>query len=229
MDLFTITTAIVQAILASAVLFFCFSFLKTKQKNSHREEITNMDAKMANMRMLLRAKVKKKAQFYRATFPQAYKQGDPLDVAAKDLSDLAFESGDDFQKYFDFSKTLNRIMKIAVDKNQQTKKEKEASAPAAIAPVSADATGTTPGAGASGNSYGAEFMTADLKNEFTILKIMHEMVELSQKIKNKVDSYNSSNPKNSINPTIVFQFNSLPDLQRIFSSQENSTPDKLAA
>ncbi len=217
MDLFTITTAIVQAILASAVLFFCFSFLKTRQKTSHREEITKMEAKMANMRMLLKAKVKKKAQFYRATFPQAYKQGDPLDVAAKDLSELLFETGDDFQKYFDLSKTLNGIMKIAIEKSLETKKENTTQEPNAVNRTEAS------------TQSASDFMTADIKNEFTVLKIMHEMVELSQKIKNKIDSYNASNPKNSINQTIVFRFDSLPDLQRIFSSQENSTPDKIAA
>ena len=224
MDLFTIVTAIVQAILACAVLFFCFSFLKAKQKNSHREEITKMDAKMANMRMLLKAKVKKKAQYYRATFPQPYKQGDPLDVAAKDLSELAFETGDDFQKYFDISKSLNGIMMIAIEKNQQAKKDKE---PTKSAPAAAES--TTPKVSEDKKAHGSDFMTADVKNEFTILKIMHEMVALSQKIKNKIDSYNAAHPKNSINPTIVFHFDSLPDLQRIFSSQENASADKIAA
>ena len=219
MDTSTLIAALVQALFGCAIVFFVLKFFRQKQIDQHREDIKKLEAKMSSFRMLLKAKVKKKAQFYRATMPQAIRQGDPIDNSANDLCDLAFEQGPDFEKYFELSKQLNNFLKIGLDKAKAAAEAKGAAAPEATATAEAK---SSPAAGIGSNS---EFMTADIKNEFTIIKIMNEMVDLSHKIKSKIESYNSNNSKSSLTIPETIHFESLPELKRIFSSASSNAED----
>lgn len=172
---------------------------------------------MSSFRMLLRAKVKKKAQFYRATMPQSIRQGDPIDNSANELCDLAFEQGSDFEKYFDLSKQLNNFLKIGLDKAKAAAEAKGV----ATADTSTDAKSSS----AASVGSNSEFMTADIKNEFTIIKIMNEMVDLSHKIKSRIESYNLNNTKSSLPVPETIHFKSLPELKRIFSSASANAED----
>lgn len=217
MDTSTLIAAIVQALFGCAIVFFVLKFFRQKQIDQHREDIKKLEAKMSSFRMLLRAKVKKKAQFYRATMPQSIRQGDPIDNSANELCDLAFEQGADFEKYFDLSKQLNNFLKIGLDKAKAAAEAKGVAAPE----TSTDAQSSSV-AGVGSNS---EFMTADIKNEFTIIKIMNEMVDLSHKIKSRIESYNLNNTKSSLPVPETIHFKSLPELKRIFSSASANAED----
>ena len=209
MDTTTLIAALVQALFGCAIVFFVLKFFRQKQIDQQREDIKKLEAKMSSFRMLLKAKVKKKSQFYRATIPQAIRQGDPIDKAANDLCDLNFEAGPDFEKYFEYSKQLNNFLKIGLDKAKAAADAKGANTPEATS------TEVQANAVAPNNS---DFMTTDIKNEFTIIKIMNEMVDLSHKIKSKVESYNSSSTKARLAIPETIHFKSLPELKRIFSS-----------
>ena len=217
MDTSTLIAAIVQALFGCAIVFFVLKFFRQKQIDQHREDIKKLEAKMSSFRMLLRAKVKKKAQFYRATMPQSIRQGDPIDNSANELCDLAFEQGADFEKYFDLSKQLNNFLKIGLDKAKAAAEAKGVAAPE----TSTDAQSSS----AAGVGSNSEFMTADIKNEFTIIKIMNEMVDLSHKIKSRIESYNLNNTKSSLPVPETIHFKSLPELKRIFSSASANAED----
>ena len=219
MDTSTLIAAIVQALFGCAIVFFVLKFFRQKQIDQHREDIKKLEAKMSSFRMLLRAKVKKKAQFYRATMPQSIRQGDPIDNSANELCDLAFEQGSDFEKYFDLSKQLNNFLKIGLDKAKAAAEAKGAAAPDTTATVDAK---PSPATAVGTNS---EFMTADIKNEFTIIKIMNEMVDLSHKIKSRIESYNLNNTKSSLPVPETIHFKSLPELKRILSSASANAED----
>ena len=217
MDTSTLIAAIIQALFGCAIVFFVLKFFRQKQIDQHREDIKKLEAKMSSFRMLLRAKVKKKAQFYRATMPQAIRQGDPIDNSANELCDLAFEQGADFEKYFDLSKQLNNFLKIGLDKAKAAAEAKGVAAPE----TSTDAKSSS----VTGVGSNSEFMTADIKNEFTIIKIMNEMVDLSHKIKSRIESYNLNNTKSSLPVPETIHFKSLPELKRIFSSASANAED----
>ncbi len=217
MDTSTLIAAIVQALFGCAIVFFVLKFFRQKQIDQHREDIKKLEAKMSSFRMLLRAKVKKKAQFYRATMPQSIRQGDPIDNSANELCDLAFEQGSDFEKYFDLSKQLNNFLKIGLDKAKAAAEAKGV----ATADTSTDAKSSS----AASVGSNSEFMTADIKNEFTIIKIMNEMVDLSHKIKSRIESYNLNNTKSSLPVPETIHFKSLPELKRIFSSASANAED----
>ena len=217
MDTSTLIAAIVQALFGCAIVFFVLKFFRQKQIDQHREDIKKLEAKMSSFRMLLRAKVKKKAQFYRATMPQSIRQGDPIDNSANELCDLAFEQGADFEKYFDLSKQLNNFLKIGLDKAKAAAEAKGVATP----DTSTDAKSSS----AAGVGSNSEFMTTDIKKEFTIIKIMNEMVDLSHKIKSRIESYNLNNTKSSLPVPETIHFKSLPELKRIFSSASANAED----
>lgn len=213
MDSGTLIAAIIQGLVGCAIVYFVLNFLRQKKKDSVFDEIKNIEAKMANMRLILKAKVKKKSNFFRSTSPVPIKTGDPFDVAATELADLAFENNEDFEKYFTLSKQLNTYIKLSLLKKQG----EEAPAPSAEAAyvdlksvVDTNKPKETP-----------EFMTTDIKNEFTIIKIIHEMITVSKALKKKIEDFNYTHPKTPINIPQVIQFASITEVKKIFS---NETP-----
>jgi hypothetical protein len=185
-------------------------FFRSKQKGNQKENIKRLDAKMASLRMLLKSKVKKKAQHYRAAMPHIVRKGDPIDQAATSMTELNFETGEEFQKYFDLSKQLNGFMKIGIEKARS----------------SGDARGASEGTGKSriASSYAidpnSDFMTTDVKNEFTIIKIMNEIIELNKTLRGKLTTYNASvkRKKDKLPVPQLIAFPDLAELKRIFST-----------
>ena len=154
----------------------------------------------------MKAKVKKKSNFLRAHATTAIKQGDPFDVIATELAENPFDSNDDFEKYFTLSKQLNTFLKFDLVKQQTVAAKTSA---VTEQPMSKPAAETN-----------ADFMTADVKNEFTIIKTIHEMINLSSILKVKIDHYNSTNLKKPLRPVQPIEFASVIDIQKIFSTEK---------
>lgn len=211
MDSGTLIAAIIQGLVGCAIVYFVLNFLRQKKKDSVFDEIKNIEAKMANMRLILKAKVKKKSNFFRATSPVSIKTGDPFDLAATELADLAFENNDEFEKYFTLSKQLNTYIKLSLLKKQA----EEASAPAPDS-TTVDLKSV---AGDSKPKENPEFMTTDIKNEFTIVKIIHEMITVSKTLKKKIEDFNFTHPKSPIALPQVIQFASISEIKKIFSNE----------
>lgn len=209
MDSTTLIAAIVQGLVGCAIVFFVLKFLRQRKKDSIHDEIKNIEAKMANMRLILKAKVKKKSNFFRATSPVPIKTGDPFDMAATELADLNFENNEEFEKYFTISKQLNTYIKLSNLKKQGEDAAQQAQDPAYVdlKSVVENAPQETP-----------EFMTTDIKNEFTIIKIIHEMILVSKTLKKKIEDFNFTHHKTPIAVPQVIQFASIAEIKKIFST-----------
>ena len=208
MDSGTLIAAIIQGLVGCAIVFFVLNFLRQKKKDSVHDEIKNIEAKMANMRLILKAKVKKKSNFFRATSPVPIKTGDPFDLAATELSDLNFEKNEEFEKYFTISKQLNTYIKLSLLKKQGEEPATQDAAYVDLKSVVVDTPQETP-----------EFMTTDIKIEFTIIKIIHEMIVVSKSLKKKIEDFNFTHHKTPINVPLVIQFASIAEIKKIFSSE----------
>ncbi len=186
-------------------MYYTLNFLKQRQKDLVAFEIKNLEARMASLRMILKAKVKKKSQYFRATVATSVKQGDPFDLAMTNLAEIPFETNDEFEKYFSLSKQLNTLMKsdAALQKSHNEVIE---------APIATERAQTT----TTGEPI-ADFMTSDIKNEFIIIKTIHEMIALSVELKAKVEQFNLMNPKTPLADRRIIQFASVADVEKIFS------------
>jgi hypothetical protein len=211
MDSGRLIATIIQGLIGCAIVYLVLNFFRQKKKDSVFDEIKSIEAKMANMRLILKAKVKKKSHFFRATSPVHIKTGDPFDIAATELSDLAFESNTEFEKYFVLSKQLNTYIKITAMKKQNEKALDPTVGTAAVDLKSVVDT--------SKPKENPEFMTTDIKNEFTIIKIIHEMIIVSKVLKKKIEEFNYTHPKKPIHIPEVIQFTSVTELKKIFSTQ----------
>ncbi len=218
MDSGTLIAAIIQGLVGCAIVYFVLNFLRQKKKDSVFDEIKNVEAKMANMRLILKAKVKKKSNFFRATSPVPIKTGDPFDSAATELADLTFENNEDFEKYFVLSKQLNTYIKLSALKKQNEEVADPAAEAAYVDLKSVVDTNKAP--------ENPEFMTTDIKNEFTIIKIIHEMILVSKTLKKKIEDFNYTHPKSPINLPQVIQFASITEVKKIFS---NDAPASIKA
>lgn len=210
MDSGTLIAAIIQGLVGCAIVYFVLNFLRQKKKDSVFDEIKNIEAKMANMRLILKAKVKKKSNFFRATSPVHIKSGDPFDMSATELADLSFENNEDFEKYFALSKQLNTYIKLSALK-KQGEDVPEPAAEAAYVDLKSVVDLNKP-------KENPEFMTTDIKNEFTIIKIIHELITVSKTLKKKIEDFNYTHPKSPIQIPQVIQFASIAEVKKIFSN-----------
>ena len=203
MDISSLFTTILQISIGCTILYYTFNFLKQRQKDLVAYEIKNLEARMASLRMILKAKVKKKSQYFRACVAAAVKQGDPFDLAMTNLAEIPFETNDEFEKYFSLSKQLNTLMKsdAALQKSHNDDQ--------IVQPVSTPVPPTT--------EPTSDFMTSDIKNEFVIIKTIHEMIALSFELKAKVEKFNLMNPKTPLADRKIIQFASVTDVEKIFS------------
>lgn len=218
MDSGTLIAAIIQGLVGCAIVYFVLNFLRQKKKDSVSDEIKNIEAKMANMRLILKAKVKKKSNFFRSTSPVPIKTGDPFDTAASELADLAFENNEEFEKYFTLSKQLNTYIKLSALK-KQGEDVPEPAADAAYVDLKSVVDTNKP-------KENPEFMTTDIKNEFTIIKIIHEMITVSKTLKKKIEDFNFTHPKTPIALPQVIQFASISEIKKIFANEATVTTIK---
>ncbi len=203
MDISSLFTTILQISIGCTIVYFALNFLKQRQKDLVASEIKNLEARMASLRMILKAKVKKKSQYFRATVATPVKQGDPFDLAMTSLADIPFEANEEFEKYFSLSKQLNTLMKS--DAALQKSHNDEQIVQPAPTPVPSTTEPTS------------DFMTGDIKNEFIIIKTIHEMITLSVDLKAKVEQFNLMNPKTPLADRRIIQFASVVDVEKIFS------------
>ncbi len=208
MDIAKLFNVILQISIGCVFAYLVFNFLRKKKKDGVCNEIKNLEARMSSLRLILKAKVKRKSQYFRSLITATVRQGDIFDLALCELAELSFEQNEQFEKYFSISKQLNNLLKV--DRPEMGE---------IVAPENS-----------SGNQGGADFMTNDFKNEFVIIKAIHEMIDLSIVLKTKIDQYNIINPEKSRPEIKIIQFPSVCDVQKVFSihSSDIST-EKTAA
>lgn len=210
MDISSLIKTILQISIGCSIVFSILNFLKQQKKNLIITEIKNLEARMSSLRLILKAKVKKKSNYFRSVSPTAIKPGDAFDGVATDLADLPFEDSDDFEKYFTLSKQLNKLIQHDISQHNASAEDsapgKKKIAAIVLPTVIPDTNEVLP-----------DFMTADIKNEFAIIKAIHDMIGLSVTLKSKVDHFNSMNPHAQRNSVKIIQFPSVLSVQKIFS------------
>ena len=233
------------------VLLVMMHLMKAKQKSQQHEEIKKLVARLANLRLILKAKIKKKSNYYRNVFPQPLIVGDMIDNSLVRIAELKFESGADFQTYLDTCRIVNQYLKVTLDKYEkeilvmETKKNEAAIAAAAAATAAKE--GGAPEAAPAlikkptprrkvevvAHQIEVEgpcnFMTPDMKTEFSIVKIIDEIVVIVSKIREKLVAYNRDHPKNPLPVIEAIVFPSLTEIKRIYNEnpEMKNTPDSI--
>lgn len=190
--IFNLLSTIFNITLVGAVIFCILKFIEFRRNLLTKNEIQTLQARVSMLRMALKSKVKKKANSFRSKFVKPINSGDPFDIAISDLTENKFETGEDFQNYFDLSKRINSY--INADFNLSSDSIKN----------------LNPGVQVE------DFMGPDLKNELAIIRTIKEITDASSKYNVKAETFNKLNPKVKIPYVDPLIFNSLTEVNRIF-------------
>lgn len=181
-------------------LVFILRFLQDRKKVTGLKQISGTQARLAMLRISIKAKIKKKSLQFRASFKKAIPKGEIVDQLLEEMTDLKFETGHDFQKYFDLSKKIKTYVNVdnaAAASSNGTPNE---------API--PASGPT-----------EDFMSSDFKNELAIIRLIKEIVEVSSDLNRKIDGYNSSNKSKPLPRLDALQFSSMIEVNKIFDQE----------
>lgn len=195
--IYAILSLIINISFLGLFTFLILHILRNLKRRNLLDDIAKIEAKMAALRLNLRTRVKKKANRFRATYPQVITQGDPIDLATNRLMDISFEKNNDFQEYIDLCKKINSYIEVAAIELTPEKKA-ELLNPA----INSDIMGT------------------DFKNEINIARLINDLVSVS-KIQNKmISKYNNFDKKSKIPLRESIYFTSLFELQKVFKSED---------
>ncbi len=158
-SIFDLISIVVKISLFGGAVFLVLSVFKTKKLSSFKNDVQNLQARLSQLRMALKGKVKKKSNVIRASYASSIVEGDQFDQAVQQLVNNKFESSDDFQDYFDTSRKLVRMLQI------------ESKEPLPETSVE--------------NNY----MSHDFKTEMEIMRIIKDMCDLSAKINVRIEEH----------------------------------------
>lgn len=180
--------------LVGAGLFFAIKLLQFRSHLHAKNELQRIQARISILRMNLKAKVKKRANAFRSYYAKSIVPNEILDRDLSALVEIKFESGNDFQQYFDFVQNTHTL--IAAIHNEVE------------SPVKA-------------------YEELDLKNEQIIIRIVKEMHDGSTNYNEKIEAYNTANPKNKMTLIDPIQFSSMHELfQNLHIEANTEVEDK---
>jgi hypothetical protein len=172
------------------IVLLVTKFVKFKRSSSVKSDVLNLQAKLSQLRLALKGKIKKKSNIFRGSFKTAIGEGDMIDNALKQLVDSPFESSEDFQAYFDLSR---RIVNFIIVENS--------------------------GDAASQMTLENNFMCSDFKTEMDIVRIIKEMTDISSRINARIEENNRMNPNQPITKVDPLIFTSMAEINRIFNEE----------
>jgi hypothetical protein len=173
--------------------------LRSKKFNQAKSEFQNLQARLSQLRLALKGKVKRKSNVFRAAIKAQIVEGDIYDSNLKALIENKFETSDDFQNYFDVSRQLVKMVQISNDEETSSLRLAE-------------------------NDY----MSSDFKTEMDIVRLIKDMTYISSKINAHVDEHNRTSKK-KLNKVDPLAFTSISEINRVFKGddfQEKSTSSK---
>ena len=203
---------IINLTLLGAFALFCFKFLQAKKNSNQKNQIQNLNAKLSMLRMTLKAKIKSKSYKYRALFKTGVTSGDPIDLALNELLTLSLENGDDLQRYFDISKRINSLLVTENTHEALLNKKDPSINTKEIVQVGKE-----------------DFMGTDFKSEIAILRLIKEMVEVTEIINKRIDYFNSVYPKLPIARLNSLNFPSLMEVNRVFMREKVDSNEPVEA
>lgn len=104
--IYELLNTVIKITLAAGALFIAFNVVRSKKINSTKIEMQNLQARLSQLRLALKAKVKRKSNVLRTMIKSSIIEGDVFDTTTRSLLDIRFESSDDFQNYFDVSRNI---------------------------------------------------------------------------------------------------------------------------
>lgn len=190
--IFELLNVVIKISLFGGAVFIALSYFKSKKMNSFKTDIQNLQARLSQLRLALKSKVKKKSNVFRASSTMAIVEGDMFDSTLKQLVENKFETSDDFQEYFDISRRLVKTIQI---------ESKE--------PVP-------------DHSIENNYMSHDFKTEMDIVRIIKDMCDLSAKINSRIDEHKRTSPSQKISRIDSLVFPSITEINRIFNAEDKS-------
>jgi len=204
--IYAILSMIINISFLGLLTFLVLHILRNLKKRNLLEDIAKVEARLATLRLNLKARIKKKANRFRASYPQSIANGDPIDIATSKLMDISFEKNSDFQDYIDLCKKINSYIEIA-SIDIAPEKRAEFQNPA----INSDIMGT------------------DFKNEINIVRLINDMVSVSKVHCKMIAKYNNFDKKIKIPQKESINFTSLFELQKVFKNEDGaSSEDKVS-
>lgn len=198
------------------VLLFCAMFYAIRyffdfvQFQKSKNDIALINAKIMALKMALRVRVKTKLTSFRDRFGKLIDKDDEIDKALNEIYAIKYESGADFQKYFDISKqvitTMKNDIRFATKFKELSEQQSQESKGSETAQLFQD------------------FCGPDYKNEIALVRIIKEITDANNKLSKKIQEFNDNfrnrkkfKPIQEVNP-ITFDF--LVEINNIFEDSE---------
>lgn len=196
--IFDLFNVILKLILGCGVVFIGLTFLKSKKFLNAKNDIQNLQARLSQLRLALKGKIKRKSNVFRASIKANIVEGDIYDSTLKSLTEVKLENSEDFQAYFDISKQLVKIVQISGD-----------------------------GENVPSHMADNNYMSSDFKTEMDIIRLIKEMCDLSSKINSRVEEHNrTSTQKLQRVDSLVFP--SITEVNKVFKGDDEFTNNSLS-
>lgn len=182
------------------IVLLITKFVRFKRSSSVKSDVLNLQAKLSQLRLALKGKIKKKSNIFRGSFKAPITEGDMIDNALKQLVDNPFESSDDFQGYFDLSRRIVNFIQVE-----------------------------NSGDAAANVNVENNFMCSDFKTEMDIVRVIKEMTDISSKINSRIEENNRMSPNQPIAKVDSLIFTSMVDINRIFKEDTHTSSFKPSA
>lgn len=209
--------------LFGSILLFVIKFFHHQKNMGAKKQIDHLQAKMAMLRMSLKAKVKKKVNLFKTRYVDPANTGDTVDSTLNLMLENKFETSADFQNYFDYSKKVNDIIKVDIEAQKQNKDTAPKSSLPYKPSTEPNPNSITP---PENIQKFEDFMGTDFKNELSIIGLIKEMVETTQQLNERIIFYNRLNKKSKYKTTEELIFNSLSDVNRVFRENSPQSEDE---
>ena len=161
--------------------------------------VQNLQARISQLRLALKAKVKRKSNTFRAMSKAQIIEGDLFSSTLKSLTEVKFETSDDFQMYFDISKQIVKII------NLDNKVD-----------------------GHDNQAAGTNYMSSDFKTEMDIIRIIKEISDMSARVNHRIDEHNRTNSQ-KIPRIDSIMFPAITEVTRVFKSEGSPETDSVDA
>lgn len=203
-------TICAYVILFCAMIYAVRYYIDFVQFKGSKNDIALLNAKIMALKMALRVRVKIKLSSFRDRFGKFIDKDDEIDKALNDIYAIKYDSGADFQRYFDISKqvitTMKNDIRFAAKFKELSEQQDQASEGSETAQLFQD------------------FCGPDYKNEIALVRIIKEITDANNKLSKKVQEFNHEyrnrkkfKPAEVVNP-ITFEF--LTDINAIFQDSE---------
>lgn len=214
-SILTLLNLIAQIGLAGVGVILVYAFFKEQKIKDARNEVQMLQARIAMLRISLKAKVKKKSNGFRNLFNGSVVPDDPVDKLLTTMANLAFERSADFEAYFSLNHDIITHLKNHESTNPHI-------------------------AAALLQNNKLKINCVDELNSSSdpiIYRIIREISATSQRLRVSITHYNNLDKKNPFAEDAVFKFMSLSDIKKTLKEsretkqfhEKNDTPAKTTA